>query len=126
MKCITQMIKLDLELHVKVKLKGFGDAQILVKGTITVAEQGTDVAAVKTDRNNKKIIFKNFVSFTDYVSETNDTQVHNAKDHDVVMPMYNLIEYNNNYSKRSGSLQQYCRDEPDGNVTVAKSFKFKS
>ena len=97
-----------------------------MKGTITVAEQGTDVAAVKTDRNNKKIIFKNFVSFTDYVSETNDTQVHNAKDHDVVMSIYNLIEYNNNYSKRLGSLWQYCRDEPDGNVTVAKSFKFKS
>ena len=40
--------------------------------------------------------------FTDYISEINNTQVDNAKDLDVAMPLYNLIEYSNNYSEPSG------------------------
>ena len=46
------------------------------------------------------------------MSEINDTQIDNAKDIDVVITMYNLIEYSNNYSKTSRSLWQYYRDEP--------------
>ena len=46
----------------------------------------------------------------DCISEVNNTQVDNAKDIDIVIPMYNLIEYSNNYSKTSGSLWQYCKD----------------
>ena len=42
------------------------------------------------------------------------------------MPMYNLLEYSNNYAKTWASLWQYCRDEPDDNITNSKSFKFKS
>ena len=42
------------------------------------------------------------------------------------MPMYNLLEYNGNYAKASASLSQYCRDDPDDNITDSKSFKFKS
>ena len=45
------------------------------------------------------------------MSEINNTQIDNSKDIDIVMPMYNLIEYNN-YSKTSGSLWHYYRDEP--------------
>ena len=41
------------------------------------------------------------------------------------MPMYNLIEYSNNYSKTSGSLWQYYRDEPNSNLTDSQSFKSK-
>ena len=41
------------------------------------------------------------------------------------MPMYNLIEYSNNYSKTSGSLWQYYRDDPNNNITQSESFKFK-
>ena len=41
------------------------------------------------------------------------------------MPMYNLIEYSNNYSKTSGSLWQYYRDEPDDNIANSESFTFK-
>ena len=41
------------------------------------------------------------------------------------MPMYNLIEYSDNYSKTSGSLWQYYKDEPSDNITQSKSFKFK-
>ena len=61
---------------------------------------------------NKEVLFKNCTPFTDCISEINNTQVDNAKDIGVVMPMYNLIEYNDNYSKTSGSLWQYYRDEP--------------
>ena len=46
----------------------------------------------------------------DCISEVNNTQVDNAKDIDIVIPMYNLIEYSNNYSKTSGRLWQYCKD----------------
>ena len=46
-------------------------------------------------------------------------------DLDVVMPMYNLIRYSNNYSKTSGSFLQYYRDEPNGNIVNSKSFRFK-
>ena len=52
---------------------------------------------------------KNCASFTDCISETNNTQIDNAKDIYVVMPMYNLIEYSDNYSKTCGSLWQYYR-----------------
>ena len=45
---------------------------------------------------------------------------------DVVMPMYNLIEYSDNYSKTFGSLYLFCRDEPNDIITDSKSFKFKS
>ena len=54
---------------------------------------------------------KNSAPFTDCISETNNIQVDNAKIIDVVMPLYNLIEYSDIYSKTSGSLWQYHRDE---------------
>ena len=73
------------------------------------------------------------MSFTDCISEINNAQLDNAKDLDVMMPMYNLIEYSDNYSKTSGSLWQYYRDIPDldNNDNIANipgnsaSFKFK-
>ena len=46
------------------------------------------------------------------ISDLNNTQIDNAKDIDVVMPMYNSIEYSDNYSKTTGILWQYYRDEP--------------
>ena len=87
--------------------------------------------------NNKKLTFKNCALFTDFISEINNTQVDNAKDIDIVMPMYNLIEHSNNYLKTSGSLCQYNRDELSlnaGNDAIlyfkganhnCKSFKYK-
>ena len=86
----------------KSSLCDYSDAYILVKGTITVKNT---VAANKT---NKKVIFKNCAPFTICISEINNTQVDNAKDIDIVIPMYNLIEYSDNYSKTCGSLWQYC------------------
>ena len=46
------------------------------------------------------------------MNKINNTQVHNAKDIDIVMPMHNLMEYSDYYSKASGSLWQYCKDKP--------------
>ena len=43
-----------------------------------------------------------------YIYKINNTQIDNAEYIDIVMPMYNLIAYGNNYSKISGSLWQYC------------------
>ena len=52
----------------------------------------------------KTVIFKDCAPFTNCISEANNGQVYNAKDIDIVMPMYNLIEYSDKYSKTSGSL----------------------
>ena len=80
----------------------YSDAYILVKGNITVNNTAADGAAA--NNTNKKVIFKNCAPFTNCISKINNTQVDNAKDIDIVMPMYNLIEYRDNYSKTSGSL----------------------
>ena len=61
---------------------------------------------------NKQVVFKNCTSFTDCISEINNTDIDNTKDIDVVIPMYNSIEYNDNYSKTSGSLWLFYKDEP--------------
>ena len=110
----------------------YSNVYILVKGTIIVTNTGTQAAP---NIINKNLIFKNCTPFTDGISETNNTEIDHAKNIDVVMPMYNLIEYSDNYSKTSGSLWQYYRDEPtvnaDGNIVDfpddpnSASFKYK-
>ena len=87
----------------------YSDAYMLVKGTITVPN--TRTAATPNNRN-KKVIFKSCAPFTDCISEIDSKEIDHAKDTDVVVPMYNLIEYSDNYSKTSGSLWQYYRDQP--------------
>ena len=76
----------------KSSLCDFSNAYILVKGTITVVRAGATEALRQTDRNNKQTIFKNCAPSTDCITEINNTQVDNAKDLDVVMVMYNLID----------------------------------
>ena len=120
----------------KSSLFDYSDAYMLVKETITV----NNTAATDADANNtnKKVIFKNCAPFSNCISEINNTQVENAKDIDIVMPMYNLIEYSDNYSKTSGSLWQYCKDIPaeddsnnaivnfaENNLTDSFNFKVK-
>ena len=84
----------------------YSNAYILVKGYInTVQDQ-------PNKDFNKKVIFKSCAPVSKCIKRTNNTQVDDAPDIDVVMPIYNLIEYNDNYSKTSGILWQYCRDEP--------------
>ena len=101
----------------KSSLYDYSDAYILVKGTISV--NNTVAAGAALSNNDKKVIFKNCTPFTNCLSEINNTQIDNAKDIDIVMPMYNLIEYSDNYAKTSGSLWQYCKDIPtrDANGT---------
>ena len=86
----------------KSSLCDYSDAYNFVKGTISVNNTAAGGAAV--NNGDKKVIFKNCAPFTNCISEINNTQVGNAKDIDIVMPMYNLIEYGDNYAKTSGSL----------------------
>ena len=116
----------------KSSLCDYSDAYVLVKGTISV---NNTAAAASANNTDKKVIFKNCAPFTICISEINNKQVDNAKDIDIVMPMYNLIEYCDNYSKTSGSLWQYCKDIPavDNNNAIVNfannkltdSFNFK-
>ena len=93
---------------IKSSLYVYIDVHILVKQSITV--ENIEIAAVPNHRN-KKVIFKNCGMFTDCVSEINNKEVDHAKDIDVVILMYNLTEYSDNYKKTFGSLWQYYRDE---------------
>ena len=83
----------------RTSLCDYSDGYILVSGTIIITGEGNDDAARRLDERNKGVIFKNCAPFTDCISEINNTQIDNAKDIDVVIPMYHLIEYSDNYSK---------------------------
>ena len=97
----------------------YSDVYILVKETVIVNNTWT---AAALNNRNKKVTFKNCAPFTNCISEVNNAQVENAKDIDIVMPMYNLIEYTNNYSKISRSLWQYCKDIPAVNNSNIDDF----
>ena len=88
----------------------YSDAYILAKEIIAVAITAT--AASAANNVNKKVIFKNSAPFTNCIRRINNKEVDNAYDIDLVMPVYNLIEYDNNYSKTSTILWQYSREEP--------------
>ena len=120
----------------KSSLCDYSDAYILVKGTISVNNTAAADAAV--NNTNKKVIFKNCAPFTNCISEINNIQIGNAKDIDIVMSMYNLIEYSDNYAKTTGGLWQYCKDIParnnnnntiiifaENNLTDSFNFKVK-
>ena len=93
----------------------YADAYILVKGTTTINGAGDDAAARRADERNKGVTFKDCAPFTKCISKINDTEIENAQVIDIVMPTYNLIEYRDNYSKTSGSLWEYYKDEPNDN-----------
>ena len=128
---VNSQIKIKTTM-LKSSLCDYSDAYILVKGTISI----NNIAAQGAAANNidKKVIFN--APFTNCISEINNTQIGNAKDIDIVIPMYNLIEYSDNYAKATGSLWQYCKDIPargnndeiaafDAN-NLTDSFKFKA
>ena len=85
----------------------YSDAYILLSTTIKITGEGADDTAKQLDERNKGVIFENCAQFTGCISEINNTQIDNVKDLDIVMPMYNLIEYIDNYSKTLESLWQY-------------------
>ena len=99
----------------------FSDAYIVVKGDITL--EGDNDA----NKQNKNLAFKNNAPFINCISKINGVQIDNAEDLDVVMLMYNLLEYSKNYRKTTGSLWNYYRDEPSNPLSSnSESFKYKT
>ena len=86
----------------KPNLCDYAEAYILVDGTIRATN------AV----NAIRLALTNYAPFTKYNLEINDEHVDTAQKLDIVMPMYNLIEYSDNYQDSSATLYQYKRDEP--------------
>ena len=108
-------------------LRDFSDAYIVFKGKIIVTNPDNDAY-------DKKLALKNNAPFTSCISKINSRLINNAENLDIVLPMYNLIEYSKNYRKTTGSLWNYYRDEPnsgkEGNINYSikdsKSFNYKT
>ena len=110
----------------------YSDAYVRVKGKITVTNPNNN------DNFDRRLTLKNNAPFISCISKINGELVENAEDLDIVMPMYNLLEYSKNYEKNSGSLFNYYRDEPSEtrigaannaiNISIrnSKSFDYKT
>ena len=114
-------IKYDTRV-LKPNLCDYSEAYILVYGTIRAAAADA----------NARLALKNCAPFTKCNLEINDEHVDTAENLDIVMPMYNLIEYSDNYQDSSATLYQYKRDEPpeanainDLTTDTSSSFKYK-
>ena len=74
----------------------------------------------------KQWYLKNNAPFINCISKINSIQINNAGDLDVVMPMYNLLEYKKTYKKTTDSLWNYYKDQPSNPLpTSSESFKYK-
>ena len=103
----------------KSNLGDYSDAYILAKGRITVTGAGANNAVeIQADERDKGVVFKICAPFINCKTEINNAEIDNAKYIDIIIPMYNLIEYTDNYSKTSGRLWQYHRDEPNYNLRL--------
>ena len=114
-------IKYDTRV-LKPNLCDYAEAYILIDVTIRAAAANA----------NTRLALKNFAPFTKCNLEINDEHVDTAENLDITMPMYNLIEYSDNYQDSSATLYQYKRDEPpednaiaDLTVNNSSSFKYK-
>ena len=88
----------------------YSDAYIVVKGDITLTKtNGRGIIDIR----NRFLAFKNNAPFTNCISKINNVLIDNAEDLDIVMLMYNLLEYSKNYRKTTGSFWNYYRDEPN-------------
>ena len=101
----------------KSSLCDYSGACIRVKERKTITRAGADTAARQVDERNNEVIFKNHATFINCKSEINNTEIDNAKDTDIVMAIYNLIEHSDDYSKKPESLWQYYKDEPNDNLS---------
>ena len=115
----------------------YSDAYILVKGTITVTTPGANNDANNIrDKINRPLILKNNAPFVSCITRINCELIEDADNFDIVIPMYNLLEYSKNYRKTIGSLYNYYRDElsddaDDNNfdnikVVDLNTFKYKN
>ena len=115
-------IKYDTRV-LKPNLCDYAEAYILIDGKIR--QKGNASAA------NTRLALKNCAPFTKCNLEINDEHVDTAENLDIVMPMYNLIEYSDNYQDSSATLYQYKRNEPPGDIANnlatnnSSSFKYK-
>ena len=87
----------------------YSDVYNVVEGKITVTYPNNA-------NYHKKLAFKNNAPFTSCISKTNNTLIDNAEDLDIVIPMYNLLEYSKNYRNTTGSLWNFYRDEPNSGI----------
>ena len=90
----------------KSSLCDYSDAYTLLKRKITITGAGDDAAARQGDERDKGVAVKDCTPFTNCISEINNTQIDNAKDFDIVMPMYNLIEYGDSYLEVFGNITE--------------------
>ena len=121
------------KLELRSDLCDYSEAYIVVEGNITVtrktftandfeAPNNTEANANATNNANntafgeRKLVFKNNAPFINCISKINGLKIDNAEDLDVVIPMYNLLEYCKNYRKTTGSLWNYYRDEPNSDT----------
>ena len=117
-------------------LCNYSDAYILVTGNIAVTRTIAAAAGGNVHRKQPlnaatQVIFKNCAPFKKCSTEIDGTLVDETDFINITMPMYNLIEYSDNYSDTSGSLWQFKRDEIINNADVtndnnAPSFKYKA
>ena len=110
----------------------YSDAYVWVKGKITVTNPNNNA------NFDRRLTLKNNAPFISCISKINGELVENAEDLDIVIPLYNLLEYSKNYEKTSGYLFNYYRDEPNKaeiandngaiNITIrnSKSFDYKT
>ena len=99
----------------------FSHAYIVVEGDITLEGDNDD------NKQNKNLAFKNIVPFINSISKINGVKIDNAEDLDVVMPMYNLLEYSKNYKKTVGSWWNYYRHKSSNPLSSnSESFKYKA
>ena len=115
----------------------YSDAYILVKGTITVTvpEVNNNANNIR-DKRNRPLILKNNAPFVSCITRINGELIEDADDLDIIMPMYNLLEYSKNYRKTIGSLYNYYRDKLSNDndninfrnikVVNSNSFKYKN
>ena len=99
---------------------GYNDTYILVRGDNTIARKRTQEA------------FKNCAPFIKCITKNDGTTIDYAKDLDLVMPVYNLLDYSSNYSDATGSLWFYAKDKGTNfntdivNTKAFKSFQYKA
>ena len=87
-------------------------------------------------RRNRPLILKNNAPFVSCMTKINNEFIEDVDDFDIVMPMYNLLEYSKNYRKTIGSLYNYYRDElsddnnpnnfPNTNAVNLTAFEYKN
>ena len=120
----------QLDLMLRSDLWDYSDAYVLVNGTITVAGNQP------RDKQNRPLILKNNAPFVSCITRINNELIEDADDLDIVMPIYNLLEYSKNFRKTIGSLYNYYRDElnvdanlnnfANNNVVSSNSFQYKN